>query len=681
MKKTCSPFLFAWTIALPAVFFAHAAPAAREPHFHNVVPVFAGHEDFAVSEILRQRTEVGLGSFLLSLSFHPQCTPARDLIPELCGRFRKVRAGVAGSGVELGVLVQSLLGHGWNGKVALSEEPWQHVELVDGSVSPRYCSMDPGFRMYVREAIASIAKEGPTLMLIDDDVGIRLRECYCPLHMKAISRRLGRDVSREDLARMYAERLPDDPELLAAAEVLGDTIVAFAKTIREAIDSVDPSIRSGICACWAGQWQMDAVVRTLAGGNRPLMRVNDAIYGNQRPAMIVEDFVLASRVREHVGPDVEVLDETDTFPHNYMSESATVFHSHITTAMLSGLDGCKLWTSEFRQPVHTGSQRKYERRLKDWSGFYRTLYGLSDQMSWKGISLLKFRQRPGLGGHPERSADGLLGSWHACGGRPEVVYSLPVCCERPGSPQIASLCADDIGAMTYEDLERVLSGRTVLDSSAARLLTERGFASLIGIKATKGGDDFCFSSEELADGSLNSAFMWNETSSLLEPIADGVEPLAWFCKGRRFIDSSRAFPSATFFRNRLGGRIVALGWDFKMPYYDIFRPLRRAQMLKFLDRLGDGPLEMAVENGAQNFVRHGVLPDGTEIVALIPLGLDAEDTLPLRLFRTPVRVERLEKDGAWRAVPFRRISEDILEVSAPIVCAEPLVLRFAFGPG
>ena len=71
------------------------------PHFYNVIPIFPGHEDFAISEILRKKREAGLDRFLVSLSFHPQTTPAHKLIPVLCERFRKVREGVAGSGVSV----------------------------------------------------------------------------------------------------------------------------------------------------------------------------------------------------------------------------------------------------------------------------------------------------------------------------------------------------------------------------------------------------------------------------------------------------------------------------------------------------------------------------------------------------------------------------------------------------
>ena len=63
----------------------------KEMNMINIVPVFVGREDFAVSEILRQHRETGLTRFALCLSYHPQGTPARNLIPKLCGAFSEIR--------------------------------------------------------------------------------------------------------------------------------------------------------------------------------------------------------------------------------------------------------------------------------------------------------------------------------------------------------------------------------------------------------------------------------------------------------------------------------------------------------------------------------------------------------------------------------------------------------------
>lgn len=646
-------------------------------NFYNIVPVFANHHEFAVSEIRRQHREVGLDKFLLCLSFHPQRTPARDLIPELCGAFAEIRDALYGEGVELGVLVQSILGHGWNGKVPLTREAWQHVVKVDGDEDPRFCVLDEGFREYTRELIRAVAAERPALMLLDDDVGIRCRECYCPLHLSMMSRRVGRCLSREELDGMYARRRFDDPELLAVRDVLLNSIVGYASMIRETIDSVDPAMRCGICACWSGQWEMDALVRTLAGGTKPLMRVNDAIYGDTRHGALLDDFVLASRVINHIGCGAEILDEADTFPHNYMSESATVFHAHITSAMLMGLDGCKLWTSEYGQPVHTGSQARYERRLHDYRPFYETLNGLSRTIRWKGLSLIKYIPKDGAEGNPAIDGAEVLapGGWI---NKIEGYYGLPVRCERAGAEGISVLRGEEVKWMRRGDVDRLLAGRLVVDATAARLLTDMGCGDLIGVRATSGDSDFHFSFEELADGSISNAYLWEASAARLEPLSEKTEVLAWFCQGRRFVETRRAFPSATLFRNRLGGTVAVMGWSFSSSYVTTMRPLRRAMYLRVLDALGGEPFEMAVENGEQAFVRHGVLPAGGELVAVFPLGLDIDESLPLRLLRTPARVETLLPDGGWSPVPFGRRSEDVVETGVRVACAEPVILRLNF---
>ncbi len=648
-----------------------------KPHLYNIVPVFPHHEDFAVSEILRQRQEVGLDRFLISLSFHPQTTPARDLIPILCERFRKVRDGVAGSGVELGVLVQSTLGHGWNGKVPLTRETWQHVVTFNGLENPRFCMLDPGFRDYVRDCISAIAAEKPSLLLIDDDVGIRNAECFCPLHQAAFNAALGGGWTPETLSEALRERPVDDPVAIAVSRALRQSVADFAKMIREAIDAVDPSMRCGLCACWPGYWEVNDIVHALAGPRTmPFMRVNNAVYGNAAPGNLVHSFRGMRRVIYQLDDVEDVIDETDTFPQNYMSESAAMFHSHITQALLSGLQGCKLWTSEFQQPVHTGSQRRYEARLRDFRGFYDALPDIVRGIRWQGLSGIVVRPREGFGGHPLHTTEGIYPDhWNT---PIEAVYALPLRYDGIETGGIFTLRREDVDVMSDAQIEALLANKVVVDSLAARALTARGFAQLIGVEASEGGKDFTFTSEVAVDGSCSNGFMWDESTSLLKPVADGVEIVANFCKGDRFASPKPVAPSHTLFTNRLGGRIAVLGWHLDLVGHKMFRPLRRKMFLALLDRLNGSPLEMAVESGEQELVRHGVLQDGSELLAVIRLSVDADDAIPLRLAREPKKVERLLPRGRWEPVPFKRLDALLVEIAVPLVCCEPVVLRFAF---
>ncbi len=648
-----------------------------KPHLYNVIPIFPGHEDFAISEILRQNREVGIDRYLASLSFHPQRTPASDLIPVLCERFRKVRDGIAGSGVELGVLVQSTLGHGWNGKVPLTRETWQHVVYFDGRESPRFCMLDPGFRAYVRDCIAAIASERPSLLLIDDDFGIRTGECFCPLHRAAFNKALGRDYKAEELDAILRDGPVDDPVAITVTRVLRESVVDFAKMIRAAIDSVDPTMRCGLCACGGGYWENDAIVHALAGPNtKPFMRVNNATYGDAAPKALVHTFRNARRVIYQLNGIDDVIDESDTFPHNYMSESAAMYHAHITSAMLSGLQGCKLWTSELKHPEHTGSQWRYEARLRDFRGFYDALPDIVSGIRWQGLSGIVIRPREGFGGHPIHNSSALYPK------RPdtpiEAVYALPLRYDGIETGGIFTLRQEDVDVMTDAQLEALFANKVVVDSFAARKLTKRGFAPLMGVEASEGDQDFNFNCEVAVDGSCSSGFMWDESTSLLKPIADGVEVVANFCRGERLIDPRPVAPSHTLFTNRLGGRVAVVGWHLDLVFYKMFIPRHRQLFIALLDKLNGSPLEMVVESGEQEFVRLGVLADGSELVAVTRLSIDADDSIPLRLARTPKSVERLSPKGAWEAVAFERKDPLLVEVGAPLVCGEPVVLRFVF---
>ena len=643
---------------------------------YNIVPVFPNHEDFAISEILRQHSEVGLNRFLISLSFHPQTTPARALIPVLCERFRRVRDGIAGHGIELGILVQSVLGHGWNGKMPLTLETWQHVVKIDGAEDPRMCLLDPGFREYVREVITAVASEGPSVILMDDDVGIRLGECFCPLHLAEINKATGRAFTREELAGHLQNHSADDPVSIAVTDVLQKSVNDFCALIRSAIDTVDPSLRCGLCACWPGFWLLNDAVHALAGNNRPFMRVNNAVYGDSPAANLVHAFRGTRRVIYQLDAVEDVIDEADTFPQNYMSESAALFHSHITCGLLSGLRGCKLWTSEFQQPVHTGSQYRYEARLRDYAGFYGKLPELIDGIRWQGLSGVVVRPRKGIGGNPYHTPEGIYPKhWNT---PIEAVYALPLRYDGLETDGLFTLREEDVNAMTDAQIELLLAKKVIVDSLAARKLTERGFAPLIGVTADAGDDAFYFTTEISADGKYNIGFMPDDTCSFLRPFGNATETLASFCRGTRYVDTVPYSPSVTLFTNRLGGRIAVLGWHLDLIYHKMFRPVRRELLLAVADRVNGAPVEMAIESGEQELVRHGIMKDGSELLAVTRLSLDADASLPVRMTRTPRTVAKLLPNGNWETVAFSRKNAMTVDVGVPVVCCEPVVLKFNF---
>ncbi len=680
MKKAAVTLAFAAGMVVGTHAAANAAAGllvaeAEKPWFMNVVPAWPGTNlEFSVSEMIRQKDAAGLDLFVPSLSFHPQTTPAENLIPELCGRFHRMKRGVEGKGIRLGVLVQSILGHGWNGKVPLTDEKWQHVVLFDGRESPRFCSLDPGFRDYTRKVIKAVAQEKPEFILIDDDVGIRHDECFCPLHLARMGRALGRPMTYEAARKLYAEKPVSDPEVVKANRVLRDSIVEYAReAIRAPIDEVDPSMRCGLCMC--GYWFANDVVHALAGGTKPFARVGDAVYSNYHALFIVHAFRLQRAEAYQLDDDVDVLDEADTFPHNYMSESATMYHAHLTTALLSGLAGAKLWTSEFQEPAFANSQRRYEARLKNYAGFYAALRGMAKAgIRWQGVGNPLVRPPEGFDGNPVWGGFG-IGHGERWNCPIEAVYAIPLRYEGVERGGVMAVREEDVDRMSDAQITQVLSGRALVDSLAARKLTERGFAGLLGVKAEKGGGDFHFNSEWSADGSHSIGHMWKETDSELTPVDPKARATWNYCQGDRFQSPKPRAPAAVRYENKLGGRVVTLGWWLDLVYFDMFRPVRKLQLVAELDWLNGAPLDYVGTSGDQMLVRHGKLPGGEDLVACISICYEVLPRLELRRTALPARAEKLNANGSWEPVDFVREGKETISFGVRVDPLEPIILK------
>ena len=641
----------------------------------NIVPVFEDRVDFAVSEIRRQAREVGLHRFALSMSFHPEGTPAHDKIGRLVSLIHQVKEGLAGTDIELGVLIQSTMGHGWNGKVPLTRERWQRMVRLDGSESPRMCPLDPDFADYVYDCISAVAHEKVAFMLVDDDFGLRERECFCPLHIAVYNEALGKDYTFEDYQRMFEERPWDDSEVMTVSSLRRDTVLPLARMIRAAIDEVDPEMRCGYCTPYAGHGFVQDVALALAGKTRPFVRVNNAVYGMAHRHAFYGVVFGTHRIRYQM-PDIpDVIDEADTFPQNYYSESAAAFHTHVTLAFLDGLAGCKLWTSEFDNPVDTGSQRDYEKRLHDYMPFYREIHQAVDRIQWKGVSEMLYRPKAALHPtlltrvHPEQDWNaGLIGP-----------LGFPIRYDAPSATGIYAMSLKEAREFSDEEIKTLLSGAILIDSVCAKALTARGFGPYMGVNATDGGDDFTFSEELDVETGLCSWMMWEDDHAKLVPLADDVQSATYFVKGRaRSGAYEKVAPGMTFYNNSLGGRVVVTGWTPSMPFYKTTRPQRRVMLQRALDFLEGAPFEMGVETGRQFLVRHGIMKNGLELLAFVNLSFDAFDSVPIRLVRNPAFVEKLLPSGEWEQLEWKRINEEQVDLAVKSVICEPVICRFTF---
>ena len=244
----------------------------RKMHFINVVPFFPEDPGYMAQQARRIANEVGLKSPAFSLSLHPEGTPARKKADVFAAAFAALKKDLAGDlDIHPGILLQSLIGHGWSAEVSLTGETWQKTINTQAVASSRQCPLDRGFRDYVLAAVESLAASRPAFFLVDDDFCIKRGECFCPLHMARYNERLSAQWSREELVKHLEAAPASDPVVQAVTAVLHEGLVSFAKEIRASIDKVAPGTRCGMCSPGAGQYSLADVTRALAGNTEPFV--------------------------------------------------------------------------------------------------------------------------------------------------------------------------------------------------------------------------------------------------------------------------------------------------------------------------------------------------------------------------------------------------------------------------
>ena len=105
----------------------------------------------------------------------------------------------------------------------------------------------------------------------------------------------------------------------------GDTLRTFCKTLRDALDEVDPTVRMGFCAGYTS-WDVEGVDAIelsyiLAGNTKPFLRFTSAPYwyqGQRFGQTPLATFIEFARIQAAwiKNENIEVFTECDTYPHD-----------------------------------------------------------------------------------------------------------------------------------------------------------------------------------------------------------------------------------------------------------------------------------------------------------------------------------------------------------------------------
>lgn len=647
---------------------AGAGLFAEEAMFLAIVPFCPAEPEALAAEYRRYREATGLTLLLVEMPLTPEGNDPYEKVRLYTEGFAKVKALLKDSDIRLGILLQSLIGHGWS-NVDPAGKPFQTTVNERGGTNGRYCPLDPGFLRYCADAVAGLAKLSPELFLLDDDTHLidgRL-QCFCPLHRAQFSREWG---ERELIDAVMGAKA-GDPVLEEFERVRVQSLVDFCANVRRAIDSVNPSIPCGISCPWGETAIVERLAMAAAGDKtEPFIRVNNATYFEGSQKDMARVFYETALKRAACGSVRLVLDESDTFPQTLYSKSAVGMHTHITGALLNGLGGAKLWTANFENPLAGPRNERYETVLKEHLGFYHALKAAVSRTVWKGASSALCDCRRFTDPRHPRPWSGLY-EWSG-----DVLGRLafPVNGRRPNDPDAECflLTGKMVDLFRDEELQALTRRNLLLDATAAEALAARGYGDLLGVEVRKPCPQFTCE-RDLATGWRMRLLIDDDCRELVPaPGAEIVSQLEYIPFPGSAVSRVVA-PGATLFRNRLGKTVAV--WAGRPHGAYTPAPERRAWFRRILSRFCEIPASGSDEMPQDLYCMAGRMDDGAVLLALVNLSYDPLGRLSIDVAELPDAVERLAPSGKWETVAFAPSGPGTISVDVPCPAGAPVVLR------
>ena len=642
--------------------------------FFNIVPCTPGKEKKSAERMIELEKKTGIRYALYSLTLHPEGYPASRKVDILVESYRKFAGSLKGTRVRPGVLMQSILGH-WT-RVDKKEESWTRTVNIHGA-SPRFCPLDPEFQKYIINVSAALAKKKPAVILIDDDVRSWFRgaECFCPRHVAEFNRRTGKNHSSEELRKLVMASKVGDAVQAAFAQLQKDMVLLVCSLVRQGIDSVDPSIPAGTCMPdWDRKTGGESAVK-IAGKNIPIMRVASPLYMEQTSFNLPENHLNTLALSAYHGKKVPILlDEADTCPHTLFSKSARSFHTKLCSAMFAGMKGAVIWCVNGEKITHPVS-RKYTDVLEKYRIYDQVLSKTIQKSQPEGIIIPLY----------ERSLAWYPKGWpceHFISGETWVkqflgMYGIPFRVSfRLDEEGIYALSGRDaVDRLTDDEIRSLLKRKVLLDGPAAAALTQRGFSSMMGVKAEL--KSFRFNREADTNGTQIYSLTKNPNIPYLSEMAKGAESLTSYYYVPFSASPEKEFvaPGAVLYRNRDGGVICTTAFHSSV-LWSWAQSARKQWLLKIIKKMDDKHLLFTAVEEQPIMLLQRKLADGKTLLGLFNLGFDPLESCEIYCAAKPSAVEYLTLDGTWKKLPLAW-KDGILSIPIRVECYEQTVFRIS----
>ena len=553
--------------------------------------------------------------------------------------------------------------------------PWRAFTLADGKVRAfTACPGEESFRRDFAAKCAAVAGAGrPFLYLMDDDFRYFTLGCFCEDHLRRFAEISGMMRNRQEMVRaLRAEGEDGQKTRMAWHRFQTGDLLLLAKAASDAIAAASPETRVGLCAPGSfPERETAAIARALAGKHRPVIRWWGSVYGYDLPVETSGLLFSAQWSKENLPPDIECLYEADPCPHSRFYASAARMEALITTTLAFGYSAPLFQALGGRADALATSPDYIDMHRRCMDRFAAVK---AEAAKGRLVGVQAFfdpdSRVGGVGGSAKKPLD--VAAWYRSLNRlgiPVTTAEAPV-----------KLITGHHAFRTMDDaaITNLLSAHPspltphpspltphpsppmgiFLDGAAAEALTERGFAPLIGVKATM-RDKIDFIGEhqtEWAGKGVSFGCTFHQNYGL-----DGCAVSRLEVYGSRsrepkteivteFSAGAKRQPAITYFENALGGKVAVMAVNLancKTPNF--FSYAKRELLVKVFRRLG-GERAVPVRNTDRANVMLIANDDGERLfMEAMNLSCDPAETFVFEVVPPYVggKVEILD-GAAWR---------------------------------
>ncbi len=355
------------------------------------------------------------------------------------------------------------------------------------------CPLDSEWRKYYIDLMSYYVKEiEPVVLWIEDDFRLHNHEplewggCFCDLHMKEYSKKLGRDISREDFVKALTQGPSKERD--AWMEVSFETMDNLAKEISKTIKSLNVETSVGLMSSTPEMHAMEGrhwnkLLNDLSSDGITIDRIHLPMYDECGSKTYYHNFNRNPMVvRAFIGDDTLVYPEMENGCFSEFVKSPRMVAFEVESAIPLGLAGMTYSMFEF---CGNGCQEEigYGPALKEITPYLNTVKSLGlkpsqlrglvfpiDEMTMKNRKTNK-----------DEFMSLLPDDFDAISYFSDHGYSYSLSKDKSFSNKTVMLAGQSINNFSNDEIKELFKSDNfiVLDGWAAKELIDRGLGSLI----------------------------------------------------------------------------------------------------------------------------------------------------------------------------------------------------------